>query len=69
MDDRLDRVRQTHGALSRTSPKGGPFVGRCLACGQDGLTLRDMHKPCANPANLTQGDLLGMAISDAGGEE
>ena len=24
-------------ALERTSPKGGPFVGRCRLCGQDGF--------------------------------
>jgi hypothetical protein len=35
----------THG-LERTSPKGGPFVGRCIYCGQVGLPMRAALEPC-----------------------
>ncbi len=35
----------THG-LERTSPKGGPFVGRCIYCGQEGLLMRAALEPC-----------------------
>ena len=26
-------------AITRTSPKGGPFIGRCIKCGADGLGM------------------------------
>ena len=35
----------TH-ALTRTSPKGGPFIGRCDKCGQDGLGIGAPLEPC-----------------------
>lgn len=36
---------RTHG-LERTSPKGEPFLGRCVYCGQEGLTMRAAQEPC-----------------------
>lgn len=51
----------TH-ALRRTSPKGGPFLGTCLKCGQENLPAAAIGKPCANPANLTQDEALIIAI-------
>ena len=41
---------ETH-AIERTSPKGELFVGTCLLCGEEGLTMADVHKPCRNPGN------------------
>lgn len=35
----------THG-LERTSPKGEPFVGRCVYCGREGLPSRAALEPC-----------------------
>jgi hypothetical protein len=35
----------THG-LERTSPKGGPFVGRCVYCKQEGLPMSAALEPC-----------------------
>lgn len=35
----------THG-LERTSPKGGPFVGRCVYCGADGLPMSAALEAC-----------------------
>lgn len=50
-------------ALKRTSPKGGAFVGTCLKCGLDGLTLDDMAKQqCVNPGGLNNSDTLKIAL-------
>ena len=51
----------TH-ALSRTSPKGQPFVGTCFKGGMKNLTLRAATQQCQNPANLTQDEALMVAI-------
>ncbi len=53
-----------HPRLDRTSPKGPgmSFIGRCPACGQEGLTFADMDKPCPNPGGMTQEQALLGAI-------
>lgn len=52
-------------ALVRTSPKGGPFIGRCMKCGKEDLTPRDMQtEACANPSGMTQEQTLLRAIQD-----
>ena len=48
-------------SLIRTSPKGGPFIGRCIKCGTDGLTLSASHD-CPNPAALDNDDTLVLAL-------
>ena len=35
----------THG-LERTSPKGEPFIGRCIYCCKEGLPMRAALEPC-----------------------
>jgi hypothetical protein len=55
-----DKV-QTH-SLERTSPKGGPFIGRCRLCGKQGLTFADMGEPCQNPRGLTADEALIDAV-------
>ena len=35
----------THG-LERTSPKGGPCLGRCVYCGKTDLPSRAALEPC-----------------------
>lgn len=35
----------THG-LERTSPKGGPFLGRCRYCGKENLPMKAATEPC-----------------------
>jgi hypothetical protein len=35
----------THG-LERTSPKGGPFLGRCIYCGLTDLPMAAALQPC-----------------------
>lgn len=35
----------TH-AITRTSPKGGPFIGKCIKCGQEGLGLGSPLEAC-----------------------
>lgn len=52
-------------ALRRTSPKGGPFLGTCMQCGETGLPSNAVLKPCTNPANLTQDESLLLAIKPA----
>lgn len=49
-------------SLERTSPKGGPFIGRCTKCGMTDIPLSRMHEDCANPANLSDTDALELAL-------
>lgn len=51
-------------ALHRTSPKGQPFVGTCIQCG-DTMPLADMHKtPCQNHIALSEGDAIKIALGN-----
>lgn len=49
-------------SLERTSPKGTRFVGTCVLCGQEGLTIADMNDECPNQRGLTQDEALLEAI-------
>lgn len=48
-----DTRRPTHG-LERTSPKGGPFVGRCIYCRAEGLPMGAALQPCPDAPTLDQ---------------
>jgi hypothetical protein len=48
-------------ALSRTSPKGGPFLGKCFKCGREDIPLSD-NTECVNPAAITDDEALIIAI-------
>ena len=50
-----------HPLINRTSPKGGPFVGRCAACGAENLDWNDRSE-CPNPEGMTQEEALFAAI-------
>lgn len=69
-----DRCMQTH-SLERTSPMGGPFVGRCVLCGIDGLSSGAALQMCENPSLVTEDEALLAAIegpdagAGAGGDE
>lgn len=57
----------THG-LERTSPKGGPFLGRCRYCGQTNLPPRAVLDYCESaPAQEQQilDAIDGLAPSEA----
>lgn len=49
-------------SLERTSPKGGPFIGRCTKCGATDIPLGRMHEHCVNPANISDGEALELAL-------
>lgn len=49
-------------ALERTSPKGEPFVGRCVLCGQENLTTANVTEPCPNPEGKTVVEAIIQAI-------
>lgn len=50
-------------SVERTSPKGQPFVGTCMKCGQTGLTMaRAMSEECENPSQMTDDEALVAAI-------
>lgn len=49
-------------ALKRTNPKGIPFVGVCMRCGQEGLTTEAIREDCPNPADLSTEECLMAAI-------
>ena len=50
-------------ALTRTSPKGGPFIGRCMNCGKENIVLGDREE-CPNVVGRTQDETLLFAIKD-----
>lgn len=50
-----------HPLINRTSPKGGPFVGTCAACGKQGIT--DLQEDdCENVRGMTQEQALLEAV-------
>ncbi len=52
---------ETH-ALTRTNPKGVPFIGHCMNCGQENLPITAAREPCENLAERTQDESLLLAI-------
>ena len=51
-------------SLRRTSPKGGPFIGVCVLCGQE-MTLAEMSKTeCPNQRRLTNDEAVIEAVRD-----
>jgi hypothetical protein len=50
-----------HPLINRTSPKGGPFLGTCAACGATNLSLGDPSE-CPNQRGMTQEEALIEAI-------
>jgi hypothetical protein len=38
----------------RTSPKGGPFIGKCALCGAEGLKAEAALEPCENPKRVSK---------------
>jgi len=51
-------------ALIRTSPKGTPFIGRCLKCGDEGLGMSDALKDCPSDNTVSDEQAL-LEILDA----
>jgi len=49
-------------ALTRTSPKGGPFIGRCFRCGLENLPAEAVTQPCINTANLSAAETILHAV-------
>jgi hypothetical protein len=52
---------ETH-AITRTSPKGQPFLGTCFRCGRENLPAKAVQEPCENLANLSADEVLIMAV-------
>lgn len=52
----------TH-SLERTSPKGGPFIGRCVKCGKTDLLGSAVNEECPNPSGMTQAQDILNAIA------
>jgi len=53
--------QQTH-SLERTSPKGGPFLGRCVLCGAADLPSKAALWACPNPRGASSNRALLDAI-------
>lgn len=50
-------------SLERTSPKGQDFIGKCVLCGKENLTLANMRvETCPNPEGKTPVAILLDAI-------
>ena len=52
----------TH-AVHRTSPKGGPFIGRCVNCGAEELQASAALEECPNTRGATNEQSLLEAIT------
>lgn len=62
MGDTVEGFRQDTHSLRRTSPMGGPFVGRCVLCGATGLSMGAALDTCPNPRGVSSDDALIDAI-------
>lgn len=51
-----------HPLINRMSPKGGPFIGTCAACGKSGLTLAAMGEDCENVRGMTREQAILEAV-------
>lgn len=49
-------------SLERTSPKGGPFFGTCIMCGETDLPISATFDLCPNTKGLTEQQVLEAAI-------
>ena len=49
--------------IKRTSPKGEPFLGTCILCGQTNLKSQDALKDCPNTRDLTAEQAMVEVIS------
>lgn len=58
-----NQVATTH-SLRRTSPKGEPFIGRCVHCGTENLPMSAVFDPCENPRGVTEDQALIEAIEE-----
>ena len=47
------KIATTHTVL-RTSPKGQAFIGACIQCGKEDLTLSQARGECDNPLAMTE---------------
>ena len=46
-------------AVRRTSPKGQPFVGVCIQCGKEGITMAQAGtEECPNIRDISEGQAL-----------
>ena len=59
----MNKVKSSMHSLRRTSPYRESFVGTCVLCGKEGLTIKDMNKRCRNVAGKTQDEALIDAIT------
>lgn len=59
--DQQAAVARTH-CLERTSPIGEKFIGKCVLCGQEGLTFKQALEHCPNPKGITKDDAVIMAL-------
>lgn len=66
MSERSEGFRQGTHVLDRTSPMGGPFIGRCTLCGAADLPSSAAFEPCPNPRGVTGAEAILGAIE---GEE
>lgn len=51
----------TYHVVERTSPKGYPFIGRCIYCGINGLEMNGALLKC----NAVRAKTVGESIIDA----
>lgn len=45
-------TKQMYHSVHRTSPKGVPFIGRCVQCGLEGLPASTALDECPNPKGI-----------------
>ncbi len=53
---------KTH-ATTRTSPKGGPYLRRCIQCGAENLTIEETFGYCENIIEATEAESLLVVIN------
>lgn len=61
-------IQTTH-VLERTSPFGEKFVGECILCGAEGLTMAQANEQCPNPAAVSEERAILLAMGPQPTEE
>ncbi len=59
----MSRPTKMH-SVERTNPKGVPFIGTCVLCGRQNMTMEEaMQTECENQRGLTAGEAVVDAVS------
>lgn len=60
--DNPPRTLATGHVVERINKKGVSFIGVCILCGAENLTIRDMGRRCENKRGLSEEEALQLIV-------